>query len=161
MKISKGIRGLFIRFLQMMAYFCPGATSLRLILHRMRGVKIGRNVFIGTACLVETGKPENITIGNNVIISMRVTIVAHFKQDFAPNPQVVIEDNVFIGPGTIVLPNVRIGQGSVVMAGSVVYANVKPGQMVRGNPAVPIATCKVPLTQPSYAKYIRGLQPIK
>jgi carbonic anhydrase/acetyltransferase-like protein (isoleucine patch superfamily) len=51
----------------------------------------------------------------------------------------------FIGPGAIVLPDVEIGEGSVVTAGSVVTKSVPAMTMVQGNPAVPIATCGVPL----------------
>jgi acetyltransferase-like isoleucine patch superfamily enzyme len=48
---------------------------------------------------------------------------------------VVIEDAVWLGANTIVLPGVRIGRGSVVAAGSVVVHDVPPMVVVSGNPA--------------------------
>jgi hypothetical protein len=35
------------RLLQLVARIAPGATSLRVTLHRWRGVKIGKRVYIG------------------------------------------------------------------------------------------------------------------
>jgi serine acetyltransferase len=72
---------------------------------------------------------------------MRVTVIAHFKESTG----VKIEEDVFVGPGSIILPNVVIGRGSVVTAGSVVTRSVPPMTVVQGNPAVPIARCGVSL----------------
>jgi acetyltransferase-like isoleucine patch superfamily enzyme len=46
----------------------------------------------------------------------------------------VIEDNVSLGAGVIVLPGVTIGAGSFVAAGTVVTRDVPPMSLVRGNP---------------------------
>jgi len=51
-------RGLKNRFLQLLALYIPGAQSIRVWLHRMRGVKMGKNIFIGTGAIIETGFPE-------------------------------------------------------------------------------------------------------
>jgi hypothetical protein len=56
-----------------------------------------------------------------------------------------IDEDVFIGPGAIILPSVVIGHGSVVTAGSVVTSTVSPMTVVQGNPARPVARCGVPL----------------
>jgi acetyltransferase-like isoleucine patch superfamily enzyme len=88
---------------------------------------------------------------------MRVTIIAHFRE----TQGVKIEEDVFVGPGAIILPNVVIGKGSVVAAGSVVTKSVPPGTMVQGNPAVPVAKCNVPLgPQTTIAEFSRGLMPL-
>jgi acetyltransferase-like isoleucine patch superfamily enzyme len=47
-----------------------------------------------------------------------------------------IEENCFIGAGSIILPGVRIGRESIVAAGSVVTKDVPPNVIVAGNPAV-------------------------
>lgn len=47
---------------------------------------------------------------------------------------IVIEDDVWIGGGAIVLPGVRIGRGAVIGAGSVVSKNVPPMVLAAGNP---------------------------
>ena len=52
-----------------------------------------------------------------------------------PRP-IVIEDDVWLGTGVIVLPGTHIGEGAVVAAGSVVGGRVAPRTLVRGNPAV-------------------------
>jgi acetyltransferase-like isoleucine patch superfamily enzyme len=155
------------RFFQLLALYSPGAESVRVLLHRLRGVRIGKNVFIGTAAIIETEYPNLVSIGNNVTLGIRTIIVAHFRETteakrLANEPTVVIEDDVFIGPGCIILQNVTIGKGSVVAAGSVVNANVPPQTFVQGNPARPVARCGVPLTpSTSYRDFVRNLLPLR
>jgi acetyltransferase-like isoleucine patch superfamily enzyme len=48
---------------------------------------------------------------------------------------IVIEDDVFVGEGAIVLGGTTIGEGSIVGAGSVLRQRVPPGSVVTGNPA--------------------------
>ncbi len=150
--------GLKNRICQHLARILPGATSLRVTLHRWRGVKIGKNAWIGYDVILDTGFPELITIGDNVTISMRATIIAHFKEERI----VTIEDDVFIGPGAILLPNITIGKGAVVTAGSVVNRSVPPMTMVQGNPAVPVARCDLALTSEVSAKrFVQSIRPLR
>jgi heptaprenylglycerol acetyltransferase len=151
-------RGTLNRILQLLAKAAPGARSLRVALHRARGVKIGKGVWIGFDVLIETARPDLITIEDGVAISMRATIIAHFKEFRG----VRIERDVFIGPGAIILPNVIVGYGSVVKAGSVVSQSVPPMTVVEGNPAVPVAKCGVALRQDiSMKTFSRNLKPLK
>ncbi|MGN6512706.1 MAG: DapH/DapD/GlmU-related protein [Lysobacteraceae bacterium] len=48
---------------------------------------------------------------------------------------IVLEDDVWLGAGTLVLPGVTIGRGSVVGAGSVVTRDIPPMVVAAGNPA--------------------------
>jgi maltose O-acetyltransferase len=48
---------------------------------------------------------------------------------------VLIEDNVWIGGGAILLPGVNIGRNAVVGAGAVVTRSVPANTVVTGNPA--------------------------
>lgn len=48
----------------------------------------------------------------------------------------IIEDDVWLGYGVIVLPGVRIGRGSVIGAGSVVAKDIPPYSIAVGNPIV-------------------------
>lgn len=48
---------------------------------------------------------------------------------------IILEDDVWLGLGTIVNSGVRIGKGAVVAAGSVVVKDVEPYSIVGGNPA--------------------------
>jgi len=146
------LKGLGRRFLQILALYAPGQTTVRVWLHRLRGVRIGRDVRIGADVLIETAFPQWVTIGDHVIVSMRSTIIAHFEGSLPPIQEkrayvsVRIEDEVFVGPGSMILPNVTIGRGAVVTAGSVVTKSIPPLTMVQGNPAQPIARCEIPLT---------------
>lgn len=142
--MNEGIfKGIANRMFQLIARIGPGAETLRVWLHRARGVRIGKNVWIGYDAILDTSRPYLVTIEDGVSIGMRVTIIAHFRV----LKGVKIERNAFIGPGAIILPNVTIGEGAVVTAGSVVSKSVPPMTMVQGNPAVPVAHCGVPLTK--------------
>ena len=150
-------RGLKNRVCQHLARILPGARSLRVSLHRARGVHIGKGVWIGYDVILDTSRPHLITIGDRASLSMRVTIVAHFRE----TQGVRIEEDVFIGPGAIVLPNVVIGRGAVVTAGSVVTKSVPPMTLVQGNPAVPIAECGILLDDSTTVKeFSRRLKPL-
>src|SRR5215471_17210320 len=104
---ESSIRGLCNRLFQLLARVLPGARSLRVVLHRWRGVQIGKNVWIGYDVVLDTSRPFLVTLEDGCAISMRVTVVAHFRESTG----VKIERNAFIGPGAIILPNVVIGHG--------------------------------------------------
>jgi serine acetyltransferase len=149
--------GTLSRLCPMIAKFAPGAQSLRLMLHRARGVKIGKGVWIGYDVILDTARPDLITIEDGVSISMRATIVAHFKEFGG----VRIERDAFIGPGAIILPNVVVGRGAVVTAGSVVSQSVPPMTVVQGNPAVAISKCGVAFRRDiSLKAFSRHLKPL-
>ena len=162
-RVLSGIKN---RLFQGLALYAPGYTSTRVWLHRMRGVTIGKNVSIGMAAIIETAYPSLVSIGNNVTIGMRATIIGHLRDSTSEarvnhRHTVCLEDDVYIGPGVIVLPNVTIGQGSVVSAGSVVSRSIPPRTLVRGNPAEPIAHCAVSLGGGvPYEAFVKGLSPI-
>ena len=158
MKILSSISGAINRVLQLCAHFSPGARSLRVLLHRWRGVKMGTNVWIGYDVVLETSRPHLISLGNDVVISIRAILIAHFRGVEG----IKIEDQAFIGPGAIILPGVTIGKGAVVTAGSVVSVSVPPMTVVQGNPARPIATCGVGLSGDDRMDvFLRSLRPIR
>ena len=150
------------RLLQLIALYGPGADTLRVRLHRWRGIAIGERVFIGTDVLLETSHPEMIAIGNGVDIGARTMVIAHQQGESQREGVTVrIEDDAFIGPGSIILPHVTIGRGAVVHAGSVVTKSVPPLTLVRGNPAAPVARCGVPLGRSTpMREFYRRLQPL-
>ena len=149
-----GIRN---RLCQHLARILPGARSLRIRLHRWRGVNIGKGVWIGYDVILDTSRPHLITIEDGASLSMRVMVIAHFRE----TQGVKIEQDAFVGPGVIILPNVTIGRGAVVTAGSVVSQSVPPMTVVQGNPAVPIANCGVPLADKVPLKeFSRRLKPL-
>lgn len=153
------LSGLKNRVLQHIARFAPGALSLRPRLHRWRGVKIGNNVWIGYDAIIETSYPHMVTIREGATIGIRALIIAHFR---GLDKGVVIEEDAFLGPGTIILPNVVIGRGAVVAAGSVVTTSVPPRTLVQGNPAKPIATVGIPPSMNvTFQEFSASLRPLK
>lgn len=154
---ERALRGSINRLLQYLARVLPGAETLRVILHRGRGVHIGKNVFISEDVILETAFPHLITIEDRATIGIRVTVIAHTRE----LQGVKIEHDVFVGPGVIILPNVTIGHGAVVTAGSVVVRSIPPMTVARGNPAVPVARCEVPLSPNTTMKeFSRHLKPL-
>lgn len=48
---------------------------------------------------------------------------------------IIIEDDVWIGCNSVILPGVKIGTGAIIGAGSVVTKNIPANAIVCGNPA--------------------------
>jgi len=108
-------------------------------------LSIGSNTYIGENNNIRASG-GNIFIGNNCLISQFVTIVASNhnikigqlinKQGWSKsNNFVKINDDVWVGAGSIILPGVTIGKGAVIAAGSVVTKDVDENAIVAGNPA--------------------------
>ena len=134
-------------------------------LHRKRGVKLGKNIWISQYVYIDEIHPETITVGDNCTIGMRTSIINHLywgprRKD---NPsKVTIENDVFIGPHCVILPNVHIGAGAVIQAGSVVNRNVPPNMLWGPQATGPLARASVPLTpEHSYEEFISGLKPVR
>jgi acetyltransferase-like isoleucine patch superfamily enzyme len=152
------LRGTINRSFQLLARILPGGGGIRVLLHRARGVHIGKDVFISQDVILETAYPHLIMIEDHAWIGIRVTIIAHFRELCQG---VKVERDAFIGPGVIILPNVVIGHGAVVTAGSVVTRSVPPMTVVQGNPAVPVARCGIPFTPTTTSKeFARRLKPL-
>jgi maltose O-acetyltransferase len=122
------------------AWFAPHKT-LRVFFHRLRGVQIGENVEVGYFCIIGNVHPQMITIENNAVITARVTILEHDNSYFYTGKgkvkfgKVHIDNNAFIGIGSVIMPGVNIGSNAIVGALSFVNKNVLPNTVVAGNPA--------------------------
>ena len=111
--------------------------------HPAGKMKIGNNCWIGPNCFIQS--PGNIEIGSHVGIGAGVIIITSqhdlgSKEEIIINKplkfeRVLIEDNVDIGAGALILLGVKIGRGSMIGAGSVVTKDVPPDMVVVGNPA--------------------------
>jgi len=131
---------------QDIAFLAP--WPLRTYLHRARGVKVGKNVFIGNLVVLDNGHSEYITIEDNVQISPGAKIVAHdssFRNvsgGALPTyiGPVTVKRNAYIGTGAIILPGVTIGESAIVGAGAVVVSDVPPKTIVAGVPAKIVGT---------------------
>jgi acetyltransferase-like isoleucine patch superfamily enzyme len=134
--------------LQLMARIAP-YTTWRVKFHKMRGVKIGRNVHIGPLCIIDDVYPNFCIIRDGASLAGYNIILTHyrpleyFKDNFeafvAPTE---IGENAILAIGSIVLPGVKIGKGSVVAAGAVVTKDVPSHMLVGGVPAKIIRNLK-------------------
>lgn len=111
-------------------------------------LKFGTNVNIGHNVRIQCA--EKITIGNNVLLGSRITIIDNSHGSYAgenqdapttaPNGRLLktapieIGDNVWIGDGAVIQEGVTIGAGSIIGANSVVTKNIPPKSIVGGVP---------------------------
>lgn len=104
-------------------------------------ISIGENVYIGPGAVMYS-TVANLLIGSHVNFGTNVTIitgdhridlVGKYMSDIQESEKlpendqnVVIEDDVWIGTGAIILKGVTIGRGAVIAAGAVVTKDVPP-----------------------------------
>lgn len=111
---------------------------------------IGEKVFVNSGCVFYTG--NGIVIGNNVAIAANCTFapVNHeysdpdrliTEQGFRPSKGgIVIEDDVWIGAGVVLLDGTILRRGCVIGAQSLVRSEIAPYQVVAGQPAIPVGS---------------------
>lgn len=87
------------------------------------GVHIGCNVMIANHCAI-----------NTVSHHCDRTDVPMREQGIYCDP-VIIEDDVWVGVGAIILQGVRIGRGSIIGAGALVTSDIGPDSIAIGVPA--------------------------
>lgn len=116
-----------------------------------KGIRIGQNTkFTGS---VDFGsEPYLISFGNNCLITDGVRFITHdgsiqvplinsgiSMEDVYSNYSIFgsikIENNVFIGSSSIILPGTKLGSASIVAAGSVVRGEFPEGVVIGGCPA--------------------------
>lgn len=105
----------------------------------------GFNITIGSGCYINYDvvmlDSYEIYVGNNVFIAPKVVVspVTHpitaKERRNLTGGKIVIEDNVWIGAGAIILPGVTIHEGAVIGAGAVVKSDVEKDCVVAGSPA--------------------------
>ena len=153
------------RALHKVTFIFPGGYSLRPFIHRLRGVKIGKNVWISQMVYLDELHPEAISIGDNSSIGLRTSVFTHFywgEKKKNKYKKVIIDKNVFIGPHCLILPNVHIGEGAVIKGGTVISRDVPPFTFWGLPNAGPLAKITVPLTwEHSYGDFVKGLRPMK
>ena len=119
-------------------------------------ITIGKNFYIGRYSQIEC----DVEIGDNVICGNNVAFVGKYDHNFKEigkpiclsskirdknynwkglSSKTIVEDDVWIGYGSIIMSGVKIGRGSIIAAGSIVTKEVLPYNIVAGNPATKIA----------------------
>jgi acetyltransferase-like isoleucine patch superfamily enzyme len=110
-------------------------------------ITIGENVSINYNCHIAC--TQKISIGNNVLLASQVFISDHshgetIKEMLNMSPldrplyskgPIVIEDNVWIGEGAVILSGVTVGHNAVIGANAVVTHDIEPFTVVGGIPA--------------------------
>ena len=106
-------------------------------------IEFGEGTYCAGHCIIASN--ERVSIGKNVMIADMVSIrdtdhqvsqcdIPMVNQGIKTRP-VIIEDDVWIAHGVIILKGVTVGTGSVLAAGSVVTRDVPPYAVVAGVPA--------------------------
>ncbi|RMB58153.1 acyltransferase [Tessaracoccus antarcticus] len=99
---------------------------------------------LGDRCIVNV--ESEVILGPNTRVSWNVQILDtdfHWLrgEDGRIRPHtrpIVIEGDVLVGTGAMLLKGVTVGRGAVVAAGAVVRRDVAAGAVVAGNPAVEV-----------------------
>jgi acetyltransferase-like isoleucine patch superfamily enzyme len=109
-------------------------------------LEIGDNVGISWLTSISVG--TRVVLGDNVRIAQRCFLAgypghpldaadraAHLPCTAEQIGDIVLEDDVWLGTGVMVMPGVRIGRGTVVAAGSIVTRDLPPFVVAGGMPA--------------------------
>src|SRR3989344_2459360 len=113
-------------------------------LHKEPKLIIGNRVHIGAYAVITAA--NEIRIGNNVLMSERVTILDHIHdytdntkavidQPIVSKGKIIIEDDCFTGINSAIIVGVKIGKHVVIGANSVVTHDIPEYSVVAGSPA--------------------------
>lgn len=123
------------------------ARSIRPKIWRKIGCKIGKDVFIGAGCIVDTSNAALIEIEDGVHIAGRSIILCHQRDmskyfigvEYGSLPyvrkKVHLKKGCLIGTQSLVMPGVTIGEGAVVGAYSLVTNDIPAWTIAVGRPA--------------------------
>ncbi len=138
---SKRVRRFFARFYMKVGKHTVLRRNVELLSlsSKTDHIVIGNNCLINTKCVLD-GRNHKTIIGNNVDIAREVIIFnlehdPHNDYHKTKGGDVIIEDYVWIGARSIILPGVKIGKGAIIAAGAIVTKDVPPFAIVGGIPA--------------------------
>jgi len=122
-------------------------NKVRIEAFKQSDVNIGEEVFISLGMII-SGYKEKVTIGNRCAFGNYVSLITssspnkseltknnYVKEHCIKESPIFIEDDCWIGSGSIILPGIKIGKNSIVGAGAVVDKDVKSYSIVVGIPA--------------------------
>jgi chloramphenicol O-acetyltransferase type B len=127
-------------------------AGVRVRIWGKNNITIGKNFYIGRDSQIEC----NVNIGDNVICGNKVAFIGRYDHNYQQigfpirlasqirdndynwkglNEITIVEDDVWIGYGSIVMSGIRIKKGSIIAAGSVVTKDVEEYSIYGGVPA--------------------------
>lgn len=120
-------------------YICPGCVVAR-------DLVAAEYAFVNVGCVIG----PRVSIGAYSMLSPYVSIVGGDHAYDKPGvpmifagvgevPETIIEKDVWIGCGAILMAGVRIGRGAIIAAGAVVTKDVPPYEIFGGVPARKLA----------------------
>lgn len=143
-------RSIIGRFLHAIARYLPIHPKWRVLIHRWRGVKIGKGVFIGGDVFIDNTYPESVIIEDYVAIAYGSFIVGHFiyplhlrkilGKDRSTKKGVLLKKGCYIGPRTVIMDGVSIGECAIIAAGSIVTKDIPSYSIAMGSPARVVKT---------------------
>ena len=102
-------------------------------IHAYSSIEIGNNCLIAANCQIFDGNGHDMSFPDT---ENRINTMGSSKP-------IKIEDDVWIGANSIILPGVTIGKGSVISANSVVIKDIPSMVLAGGNPAIVIKSFTV------------------
>ena len=101
-------------------------------------LSLGNYVWIGERVWIDN--LDNVTIGNHVCISQGAMLICgshnYKKQSFdLITKEITLNDGVWIGAKSIILPGVVAESHAILSAGSVISKNLESFTVYKGNPA--------------------------
>ena len=107
-------------------------------------ITFGHNCAVSAFNQIDTDQAD-VTIGNHVRFGPHVFVTGSARRFMKrgvliheqghEDPGLMIEDDVLVGAGAVILAGVRVGKGAVIGAGAVVNKDVPPYHIVAGVPA--------------------------
>jgi acetyltransferase-like isoleucine patch superfamily enzyme len=125
-------------------------NTLKIVLLRRLGARVGRNVFISTDVWIDPTFPELLMIEDDVMVGVGARFFLHlFNRDYFEAGRVTLRKGAVIGASALIGPGVEIGSGAVVALGAVVRRDVPAGKAAIGNPAriTPLGSSRTVETQ--------------
>jgi maltose O-acetyltransferase len=152
MSILKLSVAAFRRYLMIIGMNLIPFASIRALVLRVCGVRIGKDCYIGFNVICDTNYASLIAIGDRVTISHNTSVfahtatpvVTHLSNIYRDVKPVSIGDGAWIGAHCLILPGVNVAEHCMIGAGSVVTKSTEPYSLYAGNPARKIKSLPLP-----------------
>ncbi len=121
---------------------CGGVRFINLYRTGFKGLTIGKYCWISEEAMFDLA--DKITFGDYVSFGQRSMIITHINVGYSDHPLqksfppeqkgIIIKNNTFIGPYSVILYGVTIGENSAIMVHSLVSQDVPASVLFGGVP---------------------------